>query len=593
MIPATLTVGSLRAAYAAGLDPAALVEEVHARIAARGQDHVWTRVIPVERTRSAAAALDPRDRDRLPLWGIPYALKDNIDLAGEVTTAACPELAYVATTDAAVVERLSAAGAICVGKTNLDQLATGLNGTRSPWGAPSAVGDPALISGGSSSGSAVAVAAGLVPFAIGTDTAGSGRVPAALNGIVGIKPSVGLVSSRGLVPACRSLDCPSVFARDVADGARVLAAIAGVDEDDPTSRTLPAPGARVARVALTGARLGVPAHVPRWGGRGERDAWETLLHQLAAAGAELVPLDTSDFLTAGAQLYQGAWLAERVEGLQHLIDSPDGLLPEIRAVLSGAERITGTETFAALAAMQELRHRTHRVLSDLDALLTPTVTETFTIDQVRADPVDLNTRLGTWTTFTNLLDLCAVAVPAGGPSSAPFGVTLQAVAGCDAHVAALAAAVHAVANEGTLELAVVGAHLEGQPLHPQLVSLGAVLVARTTTAPTYRLHALAGTNPPKPGLERVAHGGANIEVEVYRMPAARVGSLLGTLAAPLAIGTVTLRDGREVHGFVCEPVALRDALDITHHGGWRRFKETEGATIALGRGAGASSASSP
>jgi allophanate hydrolase len=572
MIPATLSVGSLRAAYAGGLSPVDVVAYVHARILARGDDHVWISVLPQETTRAAAAALDPADRDRLPLWGVPYALKDNIDVAGLVTTAACPDFAYVADADAAVVERLTAAGAICVGKANLDQFATGLNGTRSPYGAPAAAGDPALVSGGSSSGSGVAVAAGLVPFAIGTDTAGSGRVPAALNGVVGIKPSIGLVSTRGMVPACRSLDCPSVFAHDVADAAAVLAVLAGFDPADPWSRPLPVPPAAPAARSLSGVRLAVPAGVGRWGRRGEQAAWEALLLQLVVAGAELVPVDMADFQAAGAQLYQGVWLAERLDGLEDFLEKqPESVLPEIRAVLDGGGAIRGIETFAALNGMQELRRSTHELLGTVDALLTPTVTETFTIAEMRADPVALNSRLGTWTTFTNLLDLCAVAVPAGGSDGAPFGVTLQAVAGRDAEVAALAAALE-TARVDTLDLVVVGAHLEGMPLHADLVDRGARLVERTATAPTYRLFALSGTVPAKPGLCQVATGGAAIEVEVYRMALAQVGGFLATVAAPLAIGQVTLADGRVAHGFVCEPAGLDGALDITEHGGWRAFR---------------------
>lgn len=572
MIPATLSVGSLREAYGAGLSPVDVVTEVHARIAARGDDHVWISVLPTETTLAAAAALDPADRDRLSLWGVPYALKDNIDLAGAVTTAACPDFAYLADADAALVARLTAAGAICVGKTNLDQFATGLNGTRSPYGAPASVADPTLVSGGSSSGSGVAVAAGLVAFAIGTDTAGSGRVPAALNGVVGLKPSIGLVSTRGCVPACRSLDCPSVFAHSVADAAAVLAAIAGFDADDPWSRPLPVPPATVRPASLAGARLAVPDDIGRWGERGEREAWEALLAGLVAAGAEIVPVDMTDLLSAGAQLYQGAWLAERLDGLEDLLaKQPDSVLPEIRAVLEGADAIRGVDTFAALSGMQALRRSTHALLGTVDALLTPTVTETFTIEQVRADPVALNSRLGTWTTFTNLLDLCAVAVPAGtGPAGHPFGVTLQVVAGRDAAVAALAAAVEA-ARTGVLELAVVGAHLEGQPLHGDLVGRGAVLVERTETAASYKLFALRGTVPPKPGLRRVEEGGAAVEVEVYRLPTAAVGGFLATVAAPLAIGQVTLADGRQVHGFVCEPAGLAGAEDITRYGGWRAY----------------------
>lgn len=586
MTVAPLTLGSLRERYAAGASPVEIVEEVLARIAARGDDHVWITLLPPEALRAAAAALDPADRDRLPLWGVPYALKDNLDVRGLPTTAACPAFAYEPAESAEVVRRLEAAGALLIGKTNLDQFATGLNGTRSPYGVPVSVGDPALISGGSSSGSAVAVAAGIVPFSIGTDTAGSGRVPAALNGIVGLKPSVGLVSGRGMLPACRSLDCASVFAHDVADAAAVLAVIAGPDPDDAWSRSLPAPPAVPTPAPPSGLRLAVPARIERWGGRGEQAAWEQTLGRLAAAGVDLVPVGLEPFFEAGDQLYSGAWLAERLDGLEAFVeDFGHEVWPPVRAILAGAAAVRGVDTFAALDRMQEFRRRTHRLLDGVDALLTPTVTETFTVAEMQADPVVLNSRLGRFTTFTNLLDLCAIALP-GVPARVPFGVTVQVVAGRDAEVAAIAATIEAVlagrdvaASTGeltaqtsdSLEIAVVGAHLEGMPLHGDLIARGAVLVERTTTAPTYRFFALRGTTPPKPGLRRVRDGGAAIEVEVYRMPLAEVGGFMATVVAPLGIGQVLLADGRSVHGFICEPWALEEADDITATRGWRPY----------------------
>lgn len=588
MTDATLTLGSLRERYAAGVSPVEVVDEVYARIAARGDDHVWITLLPQETLRAAAAALDPADRDRLPLWGVPYALKDNLDVAGLPTTAACPAFAYEPEASAEVVERLAAAGALLVGKTNLDQFATGLNGTRSPYGVPVSVGDPELISGGSSSGSAVAVAAGLVPFSIGTDTAGSGRVPAALNGIVGLKPSVGLVSGRGMLPACRSLDCASVFAHDVADAAAVLAVIAGPDPDDAWSRTLPVPDAVPTPAPPAGLRLAVPARIDRWGSRGEQAAWEQTLGRIAAAGVDLVPVPMEAFFEAGDQLYSGAWLAERLDGLEDFVaTSGDAVWPAVRDVLAGAAAVRGVDTFAALDRMQELRRRTHRLLDGVDALLAPTVTETFTVAEMQADPVALNSRLGRFTTFTNLLDLCALALP-GLPARVPFGVTVQAPAGRDAELAGIAATLEAILagrevaaapadplpgdlpGEG-FDLAVVGAHLEGMPLHGDLLSRGARLVARTTTAPSYRFYALRGTTPPKPGLRRVGEGGAAIEVEVYRLPIAEVGGFLATVVAPLGIGQVTLADGGVVHGFICEPWALEDAEDITETRGWRPY----------------------
>ncbi len=550
---------------------------------------MWISLVPRADALRAAADLNG-DVDDLPLWGVPFAVKDNIDVARLVTTAACPDFGYVASATAPIVERLLAAGAILIGKTNLDQFATGLNGTRSPYGAPASVGDPTLISGGSSSGSAVAVAAGLVSFALGTDTAGSGRVPAALNAVVGAKPSIGLLSTTGIVPACRSLDCPSVFAGSVADAARVLAVCAAYDATAPWSRRLPSPQVPSGPRGLSGLRFAVPADVEHWGGRGEEDAWQAWCERLRGQGAELVPVDLTAFSEAGTQLYQGPWVAERLEGLEQFVGTHgDAMHPVTREILELGIEVRGVDTFAALSRMAHLRNTARDLLAHFDALVTPTVTETFTIVEMRANPIELNARLGTYTAFTNLLDLCAVAVPAGETSSGvPFGVTLQTTAGRDRALLDLATAVQHelepaanrdrvvtdVNDAESLDLAVVGAHLRGQPLHQELLRCGAELVEQTTTAPSYRLFALADTLPPKPGLRRVSDGGAAIEVEVHRLPRQQVGDFLATIAAPLAIGRVRLVDGREVLGFVCEALAFDSALDITHYGGWRAYLDS-------------------
>ncbi|MFL6159300.1 MAG: allophanate hydrolase [Marmoricola sp.] len=594
----SLGIGSLRARYRSGeLVPVEVVETVLDRIAARGQDGTWISLVDRDQVLASALALDPERLDELPLYGIPFGLKDNIDAAGEVTTVACPAYAYRAERSAVLVDRLVAAGAILVGKTNLDQFATGLNGTRSPYGVPTSVFGDQMIAGGSSSGSAVAVAAGLVSFSIGTDTAGSGRVPAALNNVVGVKPSIGLVPTTGVVPACRSLDCPSVFALTVADGSAVLAAIAGTDAEDPMSRPLPVPPAVPAPRPLGGVRYAVPARIADWGGRGEQQAWQEVLDTVTAAGAEVVEIDLELFLEAGRQLYGGAWLAERHAVLGAILSSsPDEVLPVLRTLMAGADEITGAQAFEAVVAMGSSRRRARAALAGVDALLTPTVTTTFTVAELEADPVVNNSRLGTFTTFTNLLDLCALAVPAGlTTAGAPFGITLHAPRARDAALASLGCALESALGQapgapwiapaeaaaptevaapapGGFLLAVVGAHLAGMPLHPDLVARGAELVVATTTAPTYRLHALEGTTPPKPGLERVAADGAAIEVEVYRLPLAEVGGFLATVHAPLGIGEVLLADGTAVHGFICEPAGLAGAADITRHGGWRAYR---------------------
>jgi len=578
-----LDITTLRERYRSGeLTPLSVVDAVLQRIADRGDDAVWISRLSPDEVRATAARLDLADLDDLPLYGVPFAVKDNIDVVGLETTAACPAFGYVAAASAPLVESLVAAGALLVGKTNLDQFATGLSGARSPYGVPSSAHDPNLISGGSSSGSAVAVAAGLVSFSIGTDTAGSGRVPAALNGVVGMKPSIGLVSATGIVPACRSLDCASVFAHSVGDAAAVLEVVSGFDPSDPWARPLPDPRARP--VALRGLRVGVPDRVERWGCRGEYVAWLECRERLLEAGVELVPVDLTAFLDAGRQLYDGAWVAERRHGLEQiLVARPDAVLPVIRTILDAGDTVSGVDVFGALTEMRQLRRSAYAELESVDVLLTPTVTETFTIEEMRADPIALNARLGTFTTFTNLLDLCAVAIPAGGREDAPFGITVQAGAGRDGFVSSVAVAMEALlADRAPAELdrvadgllvAVVGAHLRGMPLHADLVLRGAELVERTTTDASYRLFALAGTVPPKPGLWRVDVGGAEIEVEVYRLPLDEVGGFLATVAAPLAIGQVTLADGRVVHGFVCEPKGFADAVDITAYGGWRAFRE--------------------
>lgn len=430
----------LRRAYLAeGVAPESVIDEVYDRIAARGDDAVWIHLLPREEARAAADRLADRfpGPDLPPLFGLPFAVKDNVDVAGLPTTAACPEFAYVAEETAPVVRSALDAGAVLVGKTNLDQFATGLSGTRSPYGIVRNPIDPDVIAGGSSSGSAVAVAAGLVTFAIGTDTAGSGRVPAGLTGIVGVKPSRGLLSSRGIVPACRSLDCPSVFALSVVDGAAVLAAVAGPDPADPWSRDLPLPGPEPRAVDLADLRVGVP-------GRRETDAdfdgdpvaaaaFETAVAGLAGAGARLVPVDLAPFLAVGTLLYDGPWIAERAVAVAGFAASrPDALHPVTRSVLAGAGRVTGTDVFRGLHDLAEARRRTRAVWGDVDVLVVPTVPSAPPIARLLADPVRANATLGRYTTFVNLLDLAAIAVPASTtPSGLPAGVTFLAPSGAD------------------------------------------------------------------------------------------------------------------------------------------------------------------
>lgn len=580
-----LRLGALAAAYAAGTtNPAEVVRTLAARIEARGDDGVWIH-LDIPAALAAAEALGSAPDPRRPLWGVPFAVKDNIDVAGRPTTAACPEFAYVAAETATSVRRLLDAGAILVGKTNLDQFATGLNGTRSPYGMPRSAADDTLISGGSSSGSAVAVAAGLVSFSLGTDTAGSGRVPAALNGIVGVKPTRGLVSTFGVVPACRSLDCVSVFALSVADAVAVTEVVAAVDPLDPWSRVLPPP--RPSAVPpLAGLRLAVPdaASLEAGAEHGYDAAWEATLSSLREAGVELVEIDLEPFFEAGRLLYEGPWVAERLSGLEEFLDGhADAALPVIRQILRHGEDFTAVEAFRAADRLRELARVAGASLGTVDALLTPTTPTTFTVVEMLDDPIARNGALGRYTTYGNLLDLAVLAVPApAGRPDRPFGVSIAAAAGSDARIAGVGAALEALwsgsqpdlppgdAPADVLALAVVGAHLEGMPLHGQLTERGATLTRRTRTAAEYRLVAL-DTVPPKPGLVRVGAGGHPIDVEVYDMPVAHVGTFLAGIAEPLGLGSVRLEDGSRVHGFLCEQIDAAEAPDISGFGGWRAY----------------------
>jgi allophanate hydrolase len=580
-------VGALGDAYRSGaLTPVDVIEEVGRRIASRGADGVWI-ALDVEGALEAARALGSEPDPARPLWGIPFAVKDNIDVAGWETTAACPGFAYTPEQTSTAVQKLQDAGAILVGKTNLDQFATGLNGTRSPYGVPRSVADPAMISGGSSSGSAVAVAAGLVAFALGTDTAGSGRVPAALNGIVGNKPSRGLVSTAGVVPACRSLDCVSVFAHTVDDASTVVDIMAGVDAADPWTRPLP----RVlgATIAAQGLRLGIPSVSALSQEHGYQTAWNLALAELAAAGVELVEIDLAAFIEAGRMLYDGPWLAERLAGTSKFLeDRPEEVHPVVRTLLDRGRSVSGVDVFRGEDRLRLLARDAGDILDGVDALLTPTAATTFTVEEMLAHPIDHNARLGQYTTFGNLLDLAAISIPtATGRPDRPFGVSVVTRAGADAQLAATAAALERILTPRagrriepdrteeptaapTLPIAVVGAHLSGMPLHGELVALGARLRTVTRTAPEYRLYAL-DTVPAKPGLVRVGAGGSAIQVEVYDLPTAKVGAFLAGIASPLGLGTVRLQNGESVHGFLCEPIATQSASDVSAHGGWRAY----------------------
>ena len=560
----------------------AVIENTIARLAAYDshQPQAWISRADPAALRAAARAVDARIAagEHLPLAGVPYAAKDNIDVAGMETTAACPAFAYRPERSATVIEKLEAAGAICVGKTNLDQFATGLVGTRSPYGIPRNVYNRDYVSGGSSSGSAVATAAGLVGFALGTDTAGSGRVPAAFNHLVGLKPSKGRWSTRGLVPACRTLDCITVFADRLEDAALVDSVLAGFDAEDAFSRPL-------ADVPIRGRRIGVPARAQRqFFGDVEAECLYDRALAALARGCELVEIDIDPLLEAAQLLYGGPWVAERTAAVAALLESnPLAIDPVVREVIAPGGTMLATELWNGIYRLADLARGAEAMWGEVDALAFPTTGTTYRVAELLEAPVALNSNLGRYTNFVNLLDMAAVAVPAGARGNGTgFGITLVGPAHSDKGLIALAGDYLASAGlpplppldlgdrMDTVKLAVVGAHLEGMPLHWQLTSRGATFVGAFTTAPNYRLYAMADSVPPKPALVH-SETGAAIALEVYELDMASFGSFVTEVPPPLAIGTVQLADGSSVKGFVAEPRALTGAEDITHLGGWRAY----------------------
>lgn len=609
-----VTIAGLLAAYRdATLTPHQVVAALWARWQATplASDPAWIARADAALLQAQLDALQGQSPETLPLFGVPFAVKDNIDVLGLPTTAACPAFAYEPAEPAEAVRRLMAAGAIMVGKTNLDQFATGLVGMRSPYGAPSSTFSDAHVSGGSSSGSAVVVARGDVPFALGTDTAGSGRVPAGFNNLVGLKPTPGLVPTHGVLPACKSLDCISVFALTAADAARVLNVAEGPLADAPVFNTVQPQLPKLPRVL----RVGVP-QVPEFVGDTQyAAAFEQALAQSQTLtesdgqpwSVTLVPIDLQPFLDVASLLYEGPWVAERFAAIASFIDStPEAMNPVVRGIIERARGHDAVSAFNGQYRLQELAARTRPVWQDIDVLLVPTAPTMPTKASVQADPVGRNAQLGTYTNFVNLLGLAALALPAGFTADGlPFGVTLICPGGADAALLDLGArwqaslqqgaayplghglpaatdadlalpGSHPVKAEPVITLAVVGAHLSGMPLHWQMTERRARLLTATRTAPRYRLYALPGTVPPKPGLSRLPdtappEEGHAIDVEVYTMPQSSIGSFLALIPPPLGLGSVELADGSWVKGFICEPCGIDGAEDISHFGGWRAY----------------------
>jgi allophanate hydrolase len=599
-LPNTLLISSLLDGYRARhFSPVDIVERVLADIARAPDRRAWITILPRERVLEYATALAARDPESLPLYGVPFAIKDNIDLEGVPTTAGCPDYAYIPSRSAFVVAKLIEAGAIPVGKTNLDQFATGLVGTRSPYGAGLNSFDPAFISGGSSSGSAVAVATGLVSFSLGTDTAGSGRVPAAFNNIVGLKATCGALSTSGVVPACRSLDCVSIFALTAGDAARVYDVAAVFDPEDSYARVMHARAmdAWVRGFSGSAFRFGVPraSQLEFFGDAEYARLFSEAVVRLESFGGRRVEIDFAPFLATARLLYEGPWVAERYCAVGDFLErQPNSLHPVTRQIISGGRNATAVDAFRAQYRLMELRRTAELAWTSMDVLVTPTAGTIYRIDAVESEPIRLNSNLGYYTNFVNLLDLAAVAVPSGFRGDGlPFGVTLVGRAGTDARLLALADRLHRAADvplgalsvaippsvatvpvntpEDRIAVAVCGAHMEGLPLNQQLTSRNATLVTRTRTAPKYKFFALPGGPPHRPGLVRVATGGAAVEVEVWSVPASLFGSFVAGIPTPLGIGRVELESGEQVPGFLCESYAAATATDITALGGWRQY----------------------
>ncbi|MER9947054.1 MULTISPECIES: allophanate hydrolase [unclassified Mesorhizobium] len=586
-------ISSLHAAYRAGIGIDEVIETVYARLRAADDPGIFIHLADKAALLAAAAALCSFDPVAQPLWGVPFAVKDNIDVAGMPTTAACAEYTYWPDRDATVVARLRAAGALVVGKTNLDQFATGLVGVRTPWPIPRNAIDAELVPGGSSSGSAVATARGIVSFALGTDTAGSGRIPAGLNNIVGLKPTVGALSAAGVVPACRTLDCVSVFALTVDDAYRVFSVAAARDAADPYSRDIAVQPLAVRPPVLS---VGIPAKADLkfFGDAAMQAGFEASLATLSRLGCRLVEIPFGDFYATANLLYEGAWVAERYAAIRDFMEANEAALhPVTRKIIGGARKLTAADAFRGLYALQAHRAKLAPVIASVDLFCVPTAPTHYTTAAVLADPIETNTRLGTYTNFVNLLDMCGIAVPTGTRDDGlPMSVTLLAPAGRDALTAALARDLHAASGaslgatgwpqpgpqpaavppcDGMIDLVVVGAHLSGMPLNGQLNQLCAQFLRATRTAAAYKLYALAGQSVPKPGLIRVADGGTPIDVEVWRLGPEAFGRFVAAIPAPLGVGTIELEDGSAAKGFLVETAGLADASDISAYGGWRNF----------------------
>ncbi len=598
----SLSITELHERYRNGLlSPATLIADITEKIKSFEENNIWIHPLDEDELEVYISNLQGKGPDELPLYGIPFAIKDNIDLVGIATTAACPEFSYIPKENAFAVQLLIDAGAIPIGKTNLDQFAAGLVGTRSPYGAVKNAFDPAYVSGGSSSGSAVAVALGQVSFALGTDTAGSGRVPVAYNNLVGLKPTKGRISTSGLVPACRSLDCISIFALNPDDVSEVFNIVDCYDPADIYSRV------STDTTKSKKYKIGVPdrSFLKFFGNKDYKNLFDDfvneILNEKIGSGVnteesyELVNIDFTPFINTANLLYQGPWLAERYAAIDDFIDSnPDAIFPVTKNIILPAKDIGAVETFKKLYELQALKKETDKILEQVDFVVTPTVGTKYRIDEVNDEPIKLNSNLGYYTNYMNLLDYAAIAIPAGfDKDNFPFGVTLFSDAFTDRALLEQAkklldgkhikmgatnfewtrkeVSIHCNQGVTTIDIAVCGAHLSGMPLNHQLTDNNAVLIKATKTEASYKLYALAGEPPLRPGLVKDCDNGKSIEVEVWRMPLSSFGVFIINIPSPLGIGKAILEEGEEVNSFICESYGIIDAIDITDFGGWRNY----------------------
>ncbi|QDG94710.1 allophanate hydrolase (plasmid) [Rhizobium sp. NIBRBAC000502774] len=584
---------SLREAYDEGVNPTEIISLLYQRTEQASDKAIFISMASREQSNNALSKLLNRAPvpNSLPLWGLPFVVKDNIDVAGVPTTAGCPDFAYMPEKNATVVDRLIEAGAIFIGKTNLDQFATGLNGTRSPYGAPRCVFDERYISGGSSSGSAVAVAAGLVSFALGTDTAGSGRVPAAMNNIVGIKPTPGRVPNTGVVPACRSIDVVTVFAASVSDGVEVRKIMEGYDAADAYSQ-------RLAETIFPGQlKLGIPSgeELTFFGNEENRKLFARTVETARALGADIVEIDYRPFREAASLLYGGPWVAERLAATETILRTdPVSIDPIVRGILESATTLSALDVFKGEYRLEKLKQETRDQWAKIDALLLPTVPSTYTVEEMRLNPVELNSNLGYYTNFANFLRCAAIAVPAGFSNDGlPFGVQVVAPQNADNALSVFASALHEAGGTGAgidrhhplpqiaseisnnqIQIAVVGAHLTGMPLNRELTERNGRFIRPAKTAPQYRLYKLEGTVPAKPGLMREeGYEGSGIDLEIWSLSPENFATFVASIPKPLGIGKIVLSDGSEVSGFICEPAGFLNSIDITSYGGWKKFQK--------------------